>query len=302
MTAAANDFESLDDVARNWVVRLVSGDVDQEALAAFKTWQAANDANAEAFERARGLYVDSNRYENLLRPRRSLVPMAKWAVAASLALLAVGFWGREAVFPPDYVAADGPAHIFALSDGTRVTLDGGSAIDVKIDEHGRAVQLLRGRAHFDVAHESRPFTVTAGDSVVTDIGTAFAVSRTGGRGDVAVTGGLVRVAADGEVATLGAGQRAAWNSRGKLKFGKVDPDSLGWLHGQIVLRDLPLRDAARELDRYIDGTVIVFGEVGNARVGGTFSTARASEGLDALARSQGAHTQRFWGITIVTAD
>jgi transmembrane sensor len=293
------DQRDVDAIARNWVVRLVSGDVDEETLAAFKTWQAADAGHARAFDRARRLYAEADRHHAVLRPRsRWRRPEVGLALAASLAL-AVFVARPEFLFPPDYVTPDGPARAFALADGTGVLLDGDSAIDVRIDGDARKVHLRRGRAYFTVRHEGRPFTVAYGDGVVTDIGTAFTVGATGPGGEVVVTQGVVRVDAHGDSETLSAGHAARWDGEGVRGF-RSDMASLAWTQQQIVIRDQTLTEAAVVLDRYVPGRIIVLGDVGNARVGGTFSTGHAAEGLEALARSQDARITRLPGITIVS--
>ena len=61
-----------------------------------------------------------------------------------------------------------------LADGSKLHLNTDSIVTVDFTENARNIVLLRGEAHFDVAHDtSRPFTVTAGNNTVTAVGTAF---------------------------------------------------------------------------------------------------------------------------------
>ncbi len=74
-----------------------------------------------------------------------------------------------------------------LSDGSVVTLNADSRIDVHMDQHQRNI-LLRGEAIFKVAHdESRPFFVHAEHTTVRAVGTQFNVyARPDGSTTVAV--------------------------------------------------------------------------------------------------------------------
>jgi transmembrane sensor len=65
----------------------------------------------------------------------------------------------------------------ALADGSTVTLDTDTVIHTDFTGGVRRIDLKRGRARFDVAHDqSRPFIVRAGDTQVTATGTVFDVS------------------------------------------------------------------------------------------------------------------------------
>lgn len=64
---------------------------------------------------------------------------------------------------------------FRLDDGSTVTLDAESVVSTAFDSQRRALRLERGRARFEVAHETRPFVVLAGGGSVTARGTIFDV-------------------------------------------------------------------------------------------------------------------------------
>lgn len=62
-----------------------------------------------------------------------------------------------------------------LSDGSMVRLQPATSLLVTFDAKHRKLNLERGIARFDVAHEDRPFTVLAGGGSVTARGTLFEV-------------------------------------------------------------------------------------------------------------------------------
>lgn len=89
---------------------------------------------------------------------------------------------------------------FHLADGSVATLDTDSLIAVSFGQQTRALKLLRGRARFEVAHETRPFLVSAGRGTVRAVGTVFDVAlRGGGRVDVRLLRGAVDVAVAADV-------------------------------------------------------------------------------------------------------
>ena len=121
----------------------------------------------------------------------------KWvAVAASLLMLVgVGGWfadiplgggkdvavqserpvGNSTTVKARYAAASGSRRSVTLADGSAIELEAGSQVVTSFGADRREVQLERGRARFDVAHDGRPFVVLAGGGSVTARGTVFDV-------------------------------------------------------------------------------------------------------------------------------
>src|SRR3546814_18655864 len=72
-----------------------------------------------------------------------------------------------------YATGHGDIRRFTLADGSLVTLDTDSRVEVVIDRSKRHALLRRGRARFVVAADPRSFTIQAGNGdVVTEIGRA----------------------------------------------------------------------------------------------------------------------------------
>ena len=85
-----------------------------------------------------------------------------------------------------------------MEDGSIVHVNTQSEIAIRYTDDKRIVQLLRGEALFDVAHNpSRPFRVMAGDTIAEAVGTTFNVYRTQAGASVAVIDGKVAVTAPG---------------------------------------------------------------------------------------------------------
>jgi transmembrane sensor len=79
-----------------------------------------------------------------------------------------------------------------LPDGSTLTLDADSAVDVRLYGDRREIRLHRGGAFFDVARDpARPFVVLAGAARVTGLGTRFAVQAEPDGVEVSVESGRV---------------------------------------------------------------------------------------------------------------
>ncbi|MCW2387178.1 transmembrane sensor [Sphingobium sp. B11D3B] len=71
-----------------------------------------------------------------------------------------------------YETGHGEIRAIKLPDGTHLTLDSDSCVEVLTDPHRRTARLRNGRARFAVMKGLRPFTISAGKGdVVTDHGT-----------------------------------------------------------------------------------------------------------------------------------
>lgn len=83
-----------------------------------------------------------------------------------------------------------------LTDGSTVSIGGESSLWITVTPRTRTVSMEDGEAFFQVAKDTqRPFTVNAGPTSVTALGTAFNVRRAGQRVVVAVSEGSVNVTA-----------------------------------------------------------------------------------------------------------
>lgn len=145
-----------------------------------------------------------------------------------------------------------------LQDGTQTQLDVNSAVNVKMTAESRTVELVRGRAIFDVAtDQSRPFSVTVDGSQVIALGTRFQIQRDAHRMVVTLEEGLVDVIGT----SSGIVQRQHLNPGDQLKIdlsasspweiSRVEVDAVtSWSRGRHVFRSTPLAAALDEVNRY----------------------------------------------------
>lgn len=200
--------------AAEWFVRMRGRDAS-EHQAEFDAWIGRGALHRAAYNRAAEIYSmgkvlhrpqDS---ENAPSPPtwRKWVPFAVVAGAATVTLL--GTWvayqperhdfvvdgvpAYAQVDPAQLVTVLGERRTYDLPDGSRATLESDSLLVVGFDKMRRNLRLHRGRARFDVAHETRPFVVYAGGGTITARGTIFEVAISAGH---KVTVSLVRGAVD----------------------------------------------------------------------------------------------------------
>lgn len=206
-----------------WFSRMRGPDAE-EFRPGFERWLALGAAHLGAYNRAGeifalGKFLTETPDEETIDARNRPDPLVGWRTltVAACVLLAIGLagWiGRDMIaarFVPGTrvasISSTEPAKVerltadqrttrkLTLADGSTVSLAPGSVLETRFSKARRELKLERGRAWFEVAHETRPFIVFAGGGSVTARGTIFEVilSR-----DNAVTVHLLRGAVDVE--------------------------------------------------------------------------------------------------------
>jgi len=225
----------------------------------------------------------------------------RWIVPASLAasLFAIAIGARfivdliqRAPVSVNQFVTDGSRRDVQLADGSIVHLDIASEVDTRLSGQRREIELVRGRALFEVAHDtSRPFTVSTGSVQVTALGTRFQVQREEDRTVVTLTQGSIvvsntvgattwrEVLTPGEQVVLAPGERASPQKR------LVDPrTATSWTSGRHVFKATPLAEAIEEVNRY-SGTKLRLGDpdLAGLVVGGSFNAGDSASVVAAFA-------------------
>jgi transmembrane sensor len=232
-------------------------------------------------------------------PRRSKPGSSGWSMpsyyAAMLALgiMLAGFslFNRGEQFVLETVR--GEVREFELPDGSIVKLDSQTVIHGNFKTRTRSLQLLQGRALFDVAHDTqRPFSVQAGADTVTALGTVFQVALTQEGTVVDLSSGSVAVerhdnALTSLKETLQPGERlyAPALDNADWHIESVDTQMVtSWTAGRHVFRDLPLAEVLAEVNKYGSHKIRLANlELSHARISGNFSSADSSSIARAVA-------------------
>jgi len=190
-----------------------------------------------------------------------------WAAAAVL-LLGIGLTLFVLEAPRVFTTALGEQRSVLLADGSRMTLNTASTVEVKMHKSSREIRLVQGEALFEVLHDAaRPFVVHAGSAVLKDMGTSFNVDMRSSATTVTVVEGQVDVESVGEnsaaQASYGAGEALGAlilvaNERvvvtpagvGAPQHGINVAASVAWTQRQLMFEHRPLSEVAEEFNRY----------------------------------------------------
>lgn len=300
--------------AAEWYWAIREPDVADAALAEWEEWLAQSSEHRVAFERVEGILdaagmvddppwpteaelledgydgsvtvaawreAEGNRRREKNRnhpaePQRTR-PSVGWAVAASVALVAVATMvyvadsGSPAYAPAVVAYHTAPAEHrdVMLPDGSSISLGARTSVAVNYGPDVRRIELSRGEAYFSVAEMPyRPFEVVAKGRRMVAVGTAFNVTYQADRVTLTVTEGTVVVEA-GPVARAGsltdggkvtgtgsqfarvqAGQRIVYDDDLEPVSAVDTEDALAWRRGMLKYRGEPLRYVIEDVNRY----------------------------------------------------
>lgn len=210
-----------------------------------------------AFERLRGL-INSGR-------GLAVVTASVAFVIATVAVSVFMYRSDPMASVASYQTALGQRQTISLMDGTSVTLNSTTSLNVNFTAAKRSVELSEGQIFVDVAHDAdRPFVVhTADSATVTALGTAFEVYALSDREvSVALLHGSVKVETPSGVDTgnagqqgqsiqLSAGEKVVIVDRALKPVSKIDVSAhLLWRDGRIRFNDSSINDAVREMNRH----------------------------------------------------
>jgi transmembrane sensor len=242
-----------------WRIRLADGDA--VAWERFVAWLEHSPEHARAYDLV--ALGEQDAVQALAMPAAVPAPAndqgprparRAWiGLGAAAAAVALAFVGAPMLQSSAYEIATGPGEQrqVALEDGTRITLNGGTRIELD-RSHPRLAKLETGEAHFSVVHDAAaPFRVQLGEAVVQDVGTVFDVVRDKSGNRVEVAEGAVRYNPDRENVSLTAGQTLVDPAGDDpVRIGQRRASAIGgWTSGRLSYDQEPLDRVAAELSR-----------------------------------------------------
>ena len=321
--------EDIEAAAAAWFERREWSDWDAAGEAALEAWLAESTAHRVAFVRLEAAWERAERLKALgagvplgrvpargsfgFVPENSAIqqveasPTAlegahgkgwsgrlKWAIGVPslAAVLTLVVWYQSVARWQTYGTQVGTIAPVALADGSRITLDSNTRIQVALDTDQRLVRLNQGEALFDVAKDpTRPMVVEVADKRVTAVGTEFSVRRDLDEITVLVKEGRVRIEGDrrhvgGQATELEAGGEASTHGNEiaieRIGLNEVER-ALSWREGYLEFQETPLPRVVAEFNRYrLQRIEIDDPRLNSIRIGGRFRCTDANAFLALL--------------------
>lgn len=316
---SSNDdvFEIFDQGAA-WVVRLSSPECEEKDHKDFEAWLSESSENPRRFAIAQHRHMLASKLSNdelfrtqLKRARdadaegntRSRNGRRAWWASAAVAVLAIAI--VLPIIDRFYIDVHetrfnthvGEIRIARLDDGSSVRIDTDTEIIVRYSRKERNVEVVRGRAQFDVAPDARLFAVRAADIVARDIGTVFDVSRIDDEIAVALFDGEVIVEQIGQrnaIAKLVPGQMLKKRGDERPALSNFDVNAgRGWVEGNIFVNQQRLDKFISEVNRYSKTKLTIANpEDGAMLISGRYPTDDIDSVLKSLEHGWGLHADR----------
>ncbi|MFT3967626.1 MAG: FecR domain-containing protein [Sphingobium sp.] len=217
----------------------------------------------------------AGRLEASLEPllsRRAMAAMLGLTILCAGSIIAT----QKMLAVDRYRTGIGEERMVRLADGSLVHLNTDSAIEVALGAEQRDINLLRGEARFDVAHDTnRPFIVTAGGSSIRAVGTSFTVRMRPELTELMVIEGKVAVRDGTMPSTMVAAGTAAAIRGGTVATTRLAPQQVAqrtaWQQGMLTFGGETLAQAVEECNRYRHVPLVIGDpQIASIRIGGTF--------------------------------
>jgi transmembrane sensor len=321
--------EDIEAAAAAWFERREWSDWGPAAEEALEAWLSASTAHRIAFVRLEAAWERAERLkvlgagalpgrvparasfgfvgEESALPENKLPPMAfpvlhnkgrpsrvRWAigVASVAAVLALVVWYQSGARWQMYGTPVGTIAPVALADGSRITLDSNTRIQVALEADERLVRLDQGTALFEVAKDpKRPMVVEMANKRVTAVGTEFLVQRDADEVTVLVKEGRVRMEGNrhllhNDTTELTAGDKISTHG-GEMTVERLDVDdverAISWREGYLEFQETPLPQVVAEFNRYRTQKIEIDDpRIQSIRIGGRFRCTDANAFLALL--------------------
>ncbi|VAW05439.1 hypothetical protein MNBD_ALPHA01-1622 [hydrothermal vent metagenome] len=317
------------DIARKWYLKLEEDAGDDRLREQFEQWIGQDPTHREAFNavvdfwshieglpeiqemRATGTDIfneDSGPEQSGPQEKATIVDLKqkkpvkeslkirrswqRWAVAAMvLIVFSVGFNFYGSYLPEGtYQTATGEMQTIQLADGSTVYLNTDSRLRTDFTDRVRKIELLRGEAKFDVAHdENRPFIVETSRGDIRAVGTSFNIYDREEAVEIIVFEGTVAVeqkkyrldgidtppklsetavlVTDGERIVVFDNKVSIIRAANALELSQKN----AWRNGKLIFRGQKLSDVIKEMSRYTNRKIIITDDaLSEMKMGGAF--------------------------------
>ncbi|MCL4182473.1 MAG: FecR domain-containing protein [Burkholderiaceae bacterium] len=282
--------------AAEWLTLLMSNEATDEDRRRWQQWRMAHPDHERAWQhieavtgrlkvmQPKAAYKALSPYtgpDAATSPRRRMVLRALlWAGGAST----IGLLGSRTqtwqLAAADYRTGTGEQRSVTLDDGTVITLNTASAINVRFDGQRRLVRLVAGEILVVTGHaagaradDARPFLIETAEGRIRALGTRFTVRQRDEHTQVAVLERAVEITprdAAGQRRVLRAGERTSFTREAVEAPQTAGNQATAWANGQIVADDMRLGDFVAELGRYRPGILRCAPDVAGLRFSGVF--------------------------------
>ena len=309
--------EEVQQQAAEWLTVLMSDEASEAEHAAWQRWRGADPEHERAWQhidavsrRFNGLHrsaaaqaLAGTQQQAINGKRRQLLAWLGVAAGGGMLAAQTGTWDGVRALRADYRTATGERREVVLDDGSVLSLNTGSAVNVRFDDKRRLIELLAGEILVSSGHgagSAAPLVVATREGLVRALGTRFVVRQQDGVSTVEVFESAVEIrprdSADAPL-LLAAGRGVAFSRHAPDAPHAIDAYADAWSRGQLIVDDVTLGDFLADLARYRPGVIDCAPAVAQLRLSGVFPLADTQRILNMLPNSlpvQVRSRTRYW--------
>jgi transmembrane sensor len=283
--------------AAQWLAQRAGAPNDAAVLHAWQQWHRQSPTHRWAWQRVENLQAQlgnlpSTAYQVLDQAPATAAHLGRRSLLKGLVLAAgvggLGWSGyRQApLWLADQRTAVGERRTLQLADGTRLTLNTSTAVDIDFSSRLRLITLRSGEIQVQTGKDPRPFIVRSAQGEMQALGTRFDVRQLDGNTALSVAEHAVEIRLrDGRAQRINAGQAMTF---GADQFGPLQAAAPGgddWVQGHLLVDAWPLQRLLAELSRYRLGYLGCSDDAGALRLSGAFPLDDIEAALAAVARA-----------------
>ncbi|MGS7250288.1 FecR domain-containing protein [Pseudomonas anuradhapurensis] len=300
-----------------WKLSLDGGSSTADERSEFMRWHAASEEHARAW---RQLGAMDQRVGTAVGPARQALLQSRVGLRRRIGKVGSGLagmlllgsllaWVGAPSLAPSYWLADqrtatGELRTLRLEDGTLLSLNSHTAVDIDYAGEQRIIVLHQGEISVQTGHQDpRPLLVRTADGRLRPLGTRFLVRREadGTRLEVLQAAVAAQPLDSGEEQVLREGQQVLMHANGLGRVGAVAAGADAWTRGMLVVDNVRLADLLAALGQYRSGYLGVDDKVADLRVTGSFPLTDTDLALASLLPVLPVKLQRHtpWWVNVV---
>jgi len=299
--------------AATWLSRLKEKPLTDDEQTALEIWRNQSQQHQQAWQRAEQFTQTLNHIPHGLglavldRPtsmskRAFLKPFALLLVAVPTGIITYRTAPWQ-MFTADFQTAMGEQKAIQLADGSQLTINTNSAIDVDFDDNQRLITVHAGEIYIETAHDAknRPLFVQTSHGRLHALGTKFVVRKQDDDSYLGVLESAVDILPkenSTQHTIIRAGQETTFTATQIQPYQILNSNASAWLDGIIYADNMPLSEFVATLSRYRKGVLRCDESIKNVRISGAFQLNKPDEILETLQKTRPIRIQwhtRYWG-------
>ena len=294
--------------ASQWFARMGASPDNPDIQAQWLAWHHEHPSHQWAWERLNLLQSQMGAvprplaYRVLDKVTRQAPGVDRRTLLKGL-LLGVGLgavgWGgyRESgIWLADRRTATGERRSEILADGTRLTLDTASAVDLRFNAATRLLILRAGAIHLATGSDPRPLIVRSAEGDMRALGTRFSVRQENRQTRLDVFEHAVAVRprqTTGAEQVIQAGHSVHFSDTRLTTTDASSSEAENWTRGRLVVDGWRLDRLLAELQRYRSGYLGCAAEIGHLKVSGSYPLDDIDMALGVIARALPVRVERY---------